>query len=158
MSKLRLVRTGAAEEAWRTMLRLMFEGEGYGRLPDACRTMGVSPSLAKAMFYLSQEEAHPMRDLAEHWGCDASYVTSLVDGLEERGFAERRPHATDRRIKTVVLTAEGAQTKAAVLARLWEPPSSFSALSEDEREQLCKLLRKLADADTTIASGRLTIA
>jgi len=110
------------------------------------------------MFYLSQEEAHPMRDLAEHWGCDASYVTSLVDGLEERGFAERRPHATDRRIKTVVLTAEGAQTKAAVLARLWEPPSSFSALSEDEREQLCKLLRKLADADTTIASGRLTIA
>ena len=153
-----LVRTGAAEEAWRTMLRLMFEGEGFTRLPNACRTEGVSPSLAKAMFCLSEDEAHPMRDLAEQWGCDASYVTALVDGLEERRFAERRPHPTDRRVKTVVLTPAGARVKAAVLARLWEPPSSFSALSDEEQEQLCTLLHKLADADSAIPSARYTIA
>ena len=48
-----------------------------------------------------------MSDLAETWGCDASYVTTLADGLQERGLAERRPHPTDRRVKTIVLTPEG---------------------------------------------------
>jgi DNA-binding MarR family transcriptional regulator len=135
------------------MLRLMFEGEGQRRMPAVCRTAGISPSLVKTLIYLSREEPHAMRDLAEHWGCDASYVTALVDGLEERGLAERRPHPTDRRVKTVVLTPEGAEVKAGVLARLWQPPASFSALSDEEQEQLCTLLRKVADADRAIGSA-----
>ncbi len=52
-------------------------------------------------------DARPMKSLSGLWRCDASYVTSLVDALEVRGIVERRAHPTDRRGKTVVLTAEG---------------------------------------------------
>ncbi len=151
-----MVGTEAAAEAWRAVLRLMFESEGRGRMQAVCRASGISPGLAKALMHLSPEQPQAMRDLAEHWGCDASYVTALVDGLEERGFAERRPHPTDRRVKTVVLTARGAEAQAEVLARLWEPPAAFSALAPEEQEQLRDLLRKVAGADEPLASPSTT--
>jgi DNA-binding MarR family transcriptional regulator len=49
-----------------------------------------------------------MRALAREWRCDASTATWIVDRLEGKGLAERRAHATDRRVKLVVLTPRGA--------------------------------------------------
>ena len=149
--------SGPAAEAWTALLRFMFGNEWRERMQTVCRASGISPGLVKALMQLSPDEPRAMRDLAEHWACDASYVTALVDGLEERGLAERRPHPTDRRVKTVVLTPAGAQAKAEVSTRLWEPPAAFSALSEAEQEQLCELLHKVADADERLTS-RLTVA
>ena len=107
------------------MQRLFFAGEGASRVREVCAGNGVPPSLIKALVHLSAEEPQAMRDLAEHWACDASYVTALIDGLEERGLAERRPHPTDRRVRTVVLTEAGARVRATVTGRLWEPPPAF---------------------------------
>ena len=53
-----------------------------------------------------------MRDLAEYFRCDPSYVTSLVDGLESAGLAERRSHPTDRRVKMVALSHSGVDALA----------------------------------------------
>lgn len=151
--------TLAASEAWRTMLRLMFEGEGHGRVPALCRTLGIPPSMIKTLMNLSPDEPRAMRDLAEHWGCDASYVTTLVDDLEERGFAERRPHPTDRRVKTIVLTPAGADLQRQVSEALWQPPQSFAALDDAEACQLRDLLLKVAGADPTLSpSGRVTFS
>ena len=133
-------------------MRLVFDGEAHGRMHEVCRFSGLSPGLVKTLLQLSSEDPRAMRDLADRWGCDASYVTALVDGLEERGLAERRPHPTDRRVKTVLLTAEGTQARAEMLARLGEPPPAFSALTDDEQRQLRDLLRKLADADSRLAT------
>ena len=141
------------------MQQLMFEGEGHGRMHQVCSTVGVPPSLIKTLIHLSPDEPKPMRDLAERWGCDASYITGLIDGLEERGMAERRPHSTDRRIKTVVLTPDGAKAREQVLEMMWQPPQSFSALSGAEACQLRDLLGKVAAADPVLAtSGHQTIA
>jgi DNA-binding MarR family transcriptional regulator len=148
------VTTEAAREAWRTMQRLLFDGEGHDLMHDACKAVGGPPSLVKALLHLSSGEPLAMRDLAGHWGCDASYVTSLVDGLEQNGMAERRPHPTDRRVKTVVLTARGSEAKTKVLEVLSQPPSAFGALSAKEQTQLRDLLRKVAEADPVLASGR----
>ncbi len=148
------VTTKAGREAWRTMQRLLFDGEGHGRMHEAGKAVGGPPSLVKALLHLSAVEPLAMRDLADHWGCDASYVTSLVDGLEQQGLAERRPHATDRRVKTVALTARGAEAKAKVLDVMSEPPSGFAALSAQEQTQLRDLLRKVADADPLLASSK----
>ncbi len=100
----------------------MFNGEMRDRFHEASGEIGVSPGLLKGLFYLDEREGVPMRDLADHFQCDASYMTGLVDGLEERGFAERRPHPTDRRVKAVVLTKRGANAKAKAMAVLYEPP------------------------------------
>ena len=145
--------TQAGREAWRTILRLMFDGEGHGRMPEVCRALGVPPSMVKTLMHLSPDQPQPMRELAEHFACDASYVTALVDDLEERGYAERRPHPSDRRVRTVVLTAAGAEVKERLTDMLWTPPPAFNALTADEQAALCDLLRKVADADAVL-TGR----
>lgn len=152
------VNTRAGREAWRTIFELIFEGEGHDRLNQACAAVGMSPGLMKTLFHLEPAEGVPMRDLADHWRCDASYVTSLADALEERGLAERRPHPTDRRIKMIALTEEGVVARERAFELLYEPPSSFSALTAAEQRQLRDLLRKVADADDEVAVARRAAA
>lgn len=130
------------------------EGESHDRIHGICATYGLTPGLAKALVHLSAETGIVMRELAERWGCDASYVTAVVDGLEQRGMAERRPSLVDRRVKAVALTDAGAMAKADVLDRMWEPPRAFDVLSPAEQRQLRDLLAKVADADVRLAASR----
>jgi DNA-binding MarR family transcriptional regulator len=84
-----------------------------------------------------------MRELAEYFRCDPSYVTSLVDGLEAAGLAERRSHPTDRRVKMVALSPSGKDALAQVRKILGQPPASFSALTTPELLRLRSLLAKI---------------
>ena len=146
--------TKAARDAWASMHALFMEGETRDRIHRICSELGLSPPLLKAFVHLGadgNEDGLRMGDLAEHWGCDASYVTSLADGLQERGLAERRPHPTDRRVRTIVLTAEGRRRRERALELLSEPPSAFDALTGAEQRQLRDLLAKLAAADPELA-------
>src|SRR5690349_2059076 len=92
--------TPAAGEAWALMRELMMGGEGFDQIHDACDTLGIPLSVAKSLLHIVPDEPAPMRVLAERWRCDASYITSIVDDLEELGLANRQPHVSDRRIKT----------------------------------------------------------
>ena len=42
---------------------------------------------------------------------DPSYITALVDDLDQRGLARREPAPDDRRVKIIVLTDEGPQAR-----------------------------------------------
>jgi DNA-binding MarR family transcriptional regulator len=145
------VSTAASREAWASMYSLFVDGEAHDRVHRICAELGLSPPLLKAFVHLGtladDDGALRMSDLAEAWGCDASYVTTLADGLQERGLAERRPHPTDRRVKTIVLTRAGRAKRERALALLSEPPSAFGALTGAEQRQLRDLLRKLVAAD-----------
>jgi DNA-binding MarR family transcriptional regulator len=132
------------------MHALFMEGEAHDRVHRICSEMGLSPPLLKAFVHLGtldDDGGLRMSDLAETWGCDASYVTTLADGLQERGLAQRRPHPTDRRVKTIVLTAEGRARRERALELLSEPPSAFASLTAAEQRQLRNLLAKLVAAD-----------
>lgn len=136
------------------MYALFVEGEAHDRVHRVCAELGLSPPLLKAFVHLGADTDGTgvrMGDLADHWGCDASWVTSLADGLQERGLAERLPHPTDRRVKTIVLTPEGRAKRERALELLSEPPSAFAALSATEQRQLRDLLRKLVAADPELA-------
>jgi len=147
---LAVVGTKAGREAWQIMQGLMFSRRARDRMQQVCAAVGLPQGVAKALIHLSADQPTAMRDLAEHWQCDASYVTALVDRLEEQGIAERRPHPTDRRVKTVVLTAHGTETRARLLDLMWEPPPPFAALTAAEQRQLRDLLRKVAEADQAL--------
>ena len=136
----------AARQAWGSVLALFFAEENHDRMHDACEALGLTPGLVRALLSLEPGEGRPMKALAGRWRCDASYVTSLVDSLEQRGIVERRGHPTDRRAKTVVLTAEGERVRAALLERLHEPPAGFAALSAEEQATLRDLLAKAVAA------------
>ena len=141
------VNTKAGRDAWRLILGLLFDGRVQGRMGATCRAIGVSPGSMKTLLRLEPGQGVPMRDLADFWGCDASYVTSLADSLEERGLVERRPHPTDRRVKMIALTEEGIAARKRAFEVLYEPPSSFGALTAAEQRQLRDLLRKVVDTE-----------
>jgi DNA-binding MarR family transcriptional regulator len=150
------VRTKAAREAWKIIFDLLFRGEAHNRFTDAAAAVGVSPGVLKSLVHLEPGEGIPMRDLADHWRCDASYVTSLTDVLEERGLARRLPHPTDRRVKMIALTDAGVAARKDVLDLLYDPPVAFGSLSLAEQRQLRDLLAKVALADAGLAASRVT--
>ena len=110
---------------------------------NVCEALGLTPGLMKALVTIQPGEAKPMKQLSERWRCDASYVTSIVDGLEERGIVERQSHPTDRRVKTVALTPEGTQLRDELLDRLHEPPAALRSLSPVQLRALRDLLGKV---------------
>jgi DNA-binding MarR family transcriptional regulator len=148
------VTSEAARDAWASMHALFMEGEAHDRVHRICSELELSPPLLKAFVHLGTlgaDGGFRMSELAETWGCDASYVTTLADGLQERGLAERRPHPTDRRVKTIVLTPEGRARRERALELLAQPPSAFASLSAAEQRQLRDLLAKLVAADPELS-------
>lgn len=138
--------TAAGRDAWRLLHEVFFAGGVRNRLNEAGATIGVSPGLMKALFFLEPDESVRMGDLAEHLSCDASYVTNLADALEERGLAERHAHPTDRRVKTLVLSPAGVAAKQQLFDLLYEPPPELDALSAAEQRELRDLLLKISGA------------
>ncbi len=147
--------TAAGREAWRLIHDLVFKGTANARMTQARSVTGISPGMMKTLLHLRPGEGVPMRELADHWNVDASYVTCLTDSLEERGLVERRPHANDRRVKMVALTDKGVSARSEAAALFYRPPVGFRALTSAEQRQLRDLLRKVAAADLEIADGRI---
>ena len=76
----------------------------------------------------------------------ASSMVAVIDHLEGRGLVERRPHVSDRRSRTLHLTAAGG----AALARATELAMGLeqticAGLGTDEREDLLGMLGRVAD-------------
>jgi len=142
----------ANQTSWKVLHDLCFEGEAHDRMHRACAAVGLSPGVLKGLIHLVPDEGRPMRELADHFGCDASWVTTLTDELERHGLAERRPHKTDRRIKEIVLTPAGVAAKQMALDVMYEPPACFDALDPTEQRRLRDLLLKVAAADPALSS------
>ena len=111
---------------------------------------GVAPPDLLAMFKL--EGGLAMKELAQRLGCDASFVTSIADNLEKRGFVHREPSQRDRRIKNLVLTPEGSAAREELMAQLAAKMPWFYALEEDERRCLLGLLQKMLNTPRPAAS------
>jgi DNA-binding MarR family transcriptional regulator len=135
-----------ATEIWRAVAELFFSAENQDRFVGAADELGLSPPMVKALLELEPGESKAMRSLADEWGCDASFVTVIVDGLEQAGYADRRVSEHDRRVKTVELTDEGMAARERAVAAAYGPRSGFWDQTEDEQTTLAALLRKLADA------------
>ena len=138
--------SSAAREAWSSIHRLFFDRSLHDRVHRVCDELKINPGLMKAMFQLDPDQPKSMRALAGEWHCDASYVTALVDGLEERGFVERQLSPDDRRVKLVVFTPEGRKGRERLFEVMHEPPTFFKALTAAEQRQLRDLLAKMVDA------------
>jgi len=75
-------------------------------------------------------------------------MVALLDELEARGLAERRPHPEDRRKRSIYLTSKGAATVEDLrLEARRSGEAFFGRLSAEERATLHRLLRKLAALD-----------
>ena len=136
-----------AREAWECIADLWFGGDMQTRFHDACASVDLSPPQLKTLLSLDTEQ--PMRAIADMLHCDASWVTGIVDGLEERGYVVRNAHPSDRRVKVVAITALGEKAKSTAIARLHEPPAAMlDALTQNEQRTLRDLVRKVRDSSS----------
>ncbi|MGI9120357.1 MAG: MarR family winged helix-turn-helix transcriptional regulator [Acidimicrobiales bacterium] len=140
------MRSDPATEAWLCIIQLTQGDENRRRFFQAATALDANPSLLRGLLCLAPGEEKPMRALVEEWNCDPSWVTSVVDELEQRGWAERRADAVDRRAKTVVLTELGEQERQRAFTYLGVPPRGIAALTVAEQSTLRDLLGK-ATAD-----------
>jgi DNA-binding MarR family transcriptional regulator len=131
-----------ANDAWRRLTDL-FLGRKQQVMAIAA-THQLNPGAMNALLCLEPGRPCSMRTLADAWKCDASNVTWLVDRLEERGLAERRPHPSDRRVRTVALTRKGVRVRTQIQAKLHEAPATFSELTHEELVSLRTILEKLS--------------
>jgi DNA-binding MarR family transcriptional regulator len=88
-----------------------------------------------------------MSALARTLACDASNVSQIVARLESRGLVERTVDDADRRVKLVRITPAGRRTYRRVRAAFDYARAALARLDDDEREQLQRLLAKMAARD-----------
>ena len=105
---------------------------------------GLAPHDLLAMFKLDGPLA--MKELAQRMGCDASFITTIADNLEKRGFINREPGQRDRRVKNLVLTCDGISAKEKLMAQLAAKMPWCYALDDEERRCFLALLRKMLAA------------
>jgi DNA-binding MarR family transcriptional regulator len=142
-------RDEAAHAITESVIQLFFSAENQGRYLAAAEELEVPPPTLKALLDLTPGEPTAMRELADRWQCDASFVTVTCDGLEARGLIERRVATHDRRIKLVDLTPEGIEAQARAHAEVYGPRAGLDALTADEQVTLAGLLTRMAAAQAS---------
>lgn len=94
---------------------------------------------------VAASEGEPQNALAERLHISPSWMVAIVDELERRGLLERRPHARDRRVRNLHLTAAGKKLqKQAERAAQQFDGQVTDPLTELEMQQLLDLLDRVA--------------
>ena len=98
----------------------------------------------RVLSLLKEEGEMTQRELTEKLGIQPGSASEIIGKLEKGGCLIRTPSLTDRRTADISLTAEGAARAEEHLSRAQaRREAMFSALSDEEKEQLLALLEKL---------------
>ncbi|MEU2548992.1 MarR family transcriptional regulator [Streptomyces roseolus] len=117
-------------------------GVYYGEFIASAASENLTASQGKALTVLRRGPA-AMRALAETMTCDASNITGIVDRLEKRGLVRREAGTSDRRVKNVVLTAEGERVADAIRAGMRTTQEGLDRLDDQDRDRLRSLLERV---------------
>ena len=108
--------------------------------------LGLTPAQERMLRAVSRGgDPWRMGELADKMGIVPRSATSVVDALEGAGLVARAIDPENRRSILVTLTERGRDVLADMaLARTEAGETLFAELEEDEREQLARLLDKVA--------------
>jgi DNA-binding MarR family transcriptional regulator len=139
VTKASVRRDRAAREAWQAMADLVLDNQRRREVSDR---VGLSFGKVRALRRIAARPMR-MRELAALIGVDPPNLTALIDDLERSGLVERRAHSTDRRVKVVVATPEGAALAQQAEEILERPPASLLELPADQLETLSQILDRV---------------
>jgi DNA-binding MarR family transcriptional regulator len=103
----------------------------------------INPSQLRALRMLRRHGVLRLSELSDRLRIAPRSATEVVDALESRGLARRRPDPGDRRATLVEVTEDGAGVLGAI--RGSEAERVFGRLSPTDRSHLARILRKLRD-------------
>src|SRR5699024_6352150 len=105
---------------------------------------GITPAQLRALRVLRRHGPMRLSELSERLGIAARSATEVIDALQARGLAGRRPDPGDRRATLVETTEPGAGLMREIrAARGSEAGRVFDRLSPAEQTELARLLHRL---------------
>lgn len=115
------------------------------RFREVLAPVGLEPRQFAVLRHLARAEGLSQQALADNLHIPPSRMVALIDELEERGLAERRPNPEDRRARALFLTDTGRDVlgRATALGMAHEA-AVCSVLRPGERDQLIDALQRIA--------------
>ena len=119
-----------------------------GRFVADTEAFNITPLQWAALRATSSEPELDQRTLARRIGIDTSTIAGVVDRLERRGLIERRASEQDRRVRQLVVTAEGAALLKKIAPTVLGVQQWLMApLPEADRKRFLDMLRTLVEAN-----------
>ena len=144
-----VARNPAADpSATELVINVLHTAELLGRrLDQALRAFGLTRGSHNVLQILDgATEALTPTEVSARLTVTSATVTGLLDTLERRGLARRRPHPDDRRSVLVEITDDGRRLLDALVPDLIEHEKRWAAaLNPARREQLLRLLGAVQD-------------
>jgi DNA-binding MarR family transcriptional regulator len=103
----------------------------------------ITPAQLRALRMLRRHGVMRLSELSDRLRIAPRSATEVVDALEKRGLAGRRPDQGDRRATLVEVTDDGGSVLDAI--RGSEAERVFRRLTPADRSQLARILRKLRE-------------
>jgi MarR family transcriptional regulator, transcriptional regulator for hemolysin len=114
----------------------------HTRIAESLQSLGLTPALFGLLNVVGARKGANQQELGAAMGIDRSTMVLLVDELEAKGMAERRPHPSDRRAREVAITLAGSKAlRSARQMATHVEDEVLRGLSDAERRELLRLLR-----------------
>jgi DNA-binding MarR family transcriptional regulator/N-acetylglutamate synthase-like GNAT family acetyltransferase len=110
-----------------------FYTQRIGVLVEGLLSSPFSLTEARVLYELAREDQLTATQLCRSLEVDAGYLSRILRGFERRGFVERAPSPTDRRVVRLSLTAQGRE--------------AFTPLDARSQAQIGDLLGRLPEDD-----------
>ncbi|HKA10210.1 MAG TPA: MarR family transcriptional regulator [Candidatus Dormibacteraeota bacterium] len=136
-----------ATEVWRLLYRSVEAQQERWR--HGFDDLGLTFVQRHFLMELASMPPSSMSTLARRMDVDPSWVTGVIDHLEQRGYVQRRPARHDRRVKLVDLTPEGRQTSEALGRLRDEPPATLLGMPESDLRELLRIMCAAVDRQNT---------
>lgn len=105
---------------------------------------GLTGAQTHTLFLIDPDNPQPMGNLSNMLSCDASNVTGIIDGLEQKGLISRQEKTGDRRVKIICLEPSGSAIREQILDELATACQQhiLSVFDEQETADFVRLVTK----------------
>lgn len=108
------------------------------------KKLGINPSEFGILEVLYHKGELPVQEIAEKILISSSRISYTLKQLEKKGFIERRACQKDGRVTYIQLSASGSRLMDELFTKHRQDLTKlFSALNNQEKEDLINLLKKL---------------
>lgn len=124
------------------------------RLEARLRPLSMTYPQFGALLALYERSGVTQRELGDALECERTTVSVICDSLEKRGWAERRPHPTDRRANMLFLTDAGRAVAGEAQAIVWGAYAAIAdVLSAEEVAAVVPKLQRVYAAVKSVPHG-----
>ncbi|MFM9281150.1 MarR family winged helix-turn-helix transcriptional regulator [Paenibacillus jiagnxiensis] len=116
------------------------------RADDSIKELGLNAHQGKVISYIyeNQDKALIQKDLADRFHLRGASITSMLQGLEKRGFIERKIPANNERQKNIYVLPRGIELIEAFDESFQKVEDDIvQPLTEEEKQTLKELLIKI---------------